>query len=53
MQENGKSKTALFIEMLQLLNSGRTYKVSELAEELETKPRNIKNGVSSSFSSLP
>ena len=41
MQENGKSKTALCIEMLQLLNSGRTYKVSELAEELETKPRNI------------
>lgn len=41
MQENGKSKTTLCIEMLQILHSGRTYKVSELAELLETNPRNI------------
>ena len=41
MQENGKSKTALCIEMLQVLNSGRIYKVSELANLLETNPRNI------------
>lgn len=41
MQDNGKSKTTLCIEMLQILNSGRVYKVSELAEILETNPRNI------------
>ena len=31
MQENGKTKTTLCINMLQLLNSGRVFKVSELA----------------------
>lgn len=41
MQENGKTKTALCIQMLQILNSGRVYKVSELARRLETNPRNI------------
>lgn len=41
MQENGKSKTALCIEMLTILNSGRIYKVSELAGRLDTNPRNI------------
>ena len=41
MQDNGKSKTTLCLEMLQILNSGRVYKVSELAELLETNPRNI------------
>lgn len=41
MQENGKSKTALCLEMLRLLNTGKTYTVRELAEELETNPRNI------------
>lgn len=41
MQENGKSKTTLCIRMLQILNSGRIYKVSELANLLETNPRNI------------
>ena len=41
MQENGKSKTTLCIEMLQILNSGRVYKISELANLLETNPRNI------------
>ena len=34
-------KTANSIKMLQILNSGRVYKVSELAELLETNPRNI------------
>lgn len=34
-------KTALCIRMLQLLNSGKTYKISELASLLETNPRNI------------
>lgn len=41
MQENGKTKTALCIQMLQILNSGRVYKVSELAGLLDTNPRNI------------
>ena len=41
MQDNGKSKTTLCLEMLQILNSGKVYKVSELAELLETNPRNI------------
>ena len=41
MQENGKSKTTLCIEMLQILNSGKVYKISELANLLETNPRNI------------
>lgn len=41
MQENGKTKTALCIEMLRILSSGRVYKVSELANLLETNPRNI------------
>lgn len=41
MQENGKTKTTLCINMLQLLNSGRVFKVSELANLLETNPRNI------------
>lgn len=41
MQENGKSKTALCIEMLRILNSDRVYKVSELAGLLDTNPRNI------------
>lgn len=34
-------KAELCIRMLQILNTGRTYKVSELAELLETNPRNI------------
>ena len=34
-------KTALCIRMLQILNSGRMYKISELASMLETNPRNI------------
>ena len=34
-------KTSICIQMLQLLNSGRIYKISELAELLETNPRNI------------
>lgn len=34
-------KTALCIKMLQILNSGRIYKISELASMLETNPRNI------------
>ena len=41
MQDNGKSKASLCLEMLQILNSGKVYKVSELAELLETNPRNI------------
>ena len=35
------SKTSNSIKMLQILNSGRLYKISELAELLETNPRNI------------
>lgn len=34
-------KAASCIRMLQILNTGRIYKVSELAELLETNPRNI------------
>ena len=34
-------KAAMCIQMLQCLNSGRVYKISELAELLETNPRNI------------
>lgn len=34
-------KSALCIRMLQILNSGKIYKVSELADLLETNPRNI------------
>lgn len=35
------SKAAMCIRMLQILNSGRVYKVSELANLLETNPRNV------------
>lgn len=35
------NKTANCLKMLQYLNSGRVYKISELAERLETNPRNI------------
>ena len=41
MQENGQSKTSLVIQMLQILNSGRVYKASELASLLNTNQRNI------------
>ena len=34
-------KAAMCIQMLQILNSGRVYKVSELADILETNPRNV------------
>lgn len=34
-------KTAMCIKMLEILNTGRVYKVSELADFLETNPRNI------------
>lgn len=34
-------KTVLCIKMLQILNSGRIYKISELASLLETNPRNV------------
>ena len=34
-------KAAMCIRMLQILNSGRIYKVSELANLLDTNPRNI------------
>lgn len=34
-------KAAMCIKMLQMLNSGRIYKVSELADLLETNPRNV------------
>ena len=34
-------KAAMCIQMLQILNTGRGYKISELAEMLETNPRNI------------
>ena len=36
-----KRKTAICIKMLQYLNTGRVYKISELAAECETNPRNI------------
>ena len=41
MSEKFKGKAACCIEMLQILSTGRTYKVSELAEMLEVNPRNI------------
>lgn len=34
-------KAAMCIRMLQILNTGRVYKISELADLLETNPRNI------------
>ena len=34
-------KAAMCIRMLQILNTGRIYKISELAELLETNPRNV------------
>ena len=34
-------KTAKCLQMLQELNTGRTYKISELAEILHTNPRNV------------
>ena len=34
-------KASMCIQMLQILNTGRVYKISELAEMLETNPRNI------------
>ena len=34
-------KAAMCIEMLKILNSGRVYKVYELADLLETNPRNV------------
>ena len=34
-------KAAMCIQMLQILNSGRVYKCSELADLLETNPRNV------------
>ncbi len=34
-------KASMCIRMLQLLNTGRTYKISELANLLDTNPRNI------------
>ena len=34
-------KAAMCIKMLQAMNTGRIYKISELAEILETNPRNI------------
>ena len=34
-------KAAMCIRMLQILNTGRVYKVSELADLLETNPRNV------------
>ena len=34
-------KAAMCIQMLQILNTGRVYKISELAEMLETNPRNV------------
>ena len=35
-------KAAMCIKMLQILNTGRVYKVSELASLLDTNPRNVK-----------
>ena len=34
-------KAAMCIKMLEILNTGRVYKLSELADFLETNPRNI------------
>lgn len=34
-------KAAMCIQMLQILNSGKIYKITELADRLETNPRNI------------
>ena len=34
-------KAAMCIRMLQILNTGRIYKISELAELLQTSPRNV------------
>lgn len=34
-------KAAMCIKMLQILNTGRVYRISELAELLETNPRNV------------
>ena len=34
-------KAALCLQMLQILNTGRIYKVAELANLLQTNPRNI------------
>ena len=34
-------KAAMCIRMLQILNTGRIYKISELADLLDTNPRNI------------
>lgn len=34
-------KAAMCIQMLQILHSGRVYKCSELADKLETNPRNV------------
>ena len=34
-------KTAKCIKMLRILNTGRIYKVKELADLLETKERNV------------
>lgn len=39
--ETSKRRAALCIKMLTVLNSGRTYKTSELADILGTNPRNI------------
>ena len=35
------NRTALCIRMLELLSTKKIYKISELAELLETNPRNI------------
>lgn len=40
-RENGMSKTSSCIKMLQILNTGSIYKISELADFLDTNPRNI------------
>lgn len=34
-------KAAMCIQMLQILSSGKIYKISELADRLETNPRNV------------
>ena len=34
-------KAAMCIKMLQILNTGRVYRISELAELFETNPRNV------------
>lgn len=41
MQDNGKTKTTLCIEMLQYLSDGRVWKIADLAEKLQTNRRNI------------